>query len=152
MNQKVKFVSWKIRSHWVVFLFMLIPLSTIGQTSNTFIGTWKIDVLESINRMDAQKKAKYDSLTEEERNTIVERLKNQRVTFNGNNTVVSISLNDNSTPSQSATWTVEESTFSLIINVNGKVNRFTYQFITPVAVLLNTTSDLWFKETFITKN
>ncbi len=130
---------------------MLIPLATVAQTSNSFVGTWKVDVTESMKRMNLKAKAKYDSLTGSLRTQITEQIKNQKFTFNGDNTVISHSTNQFST--RNGTWTMEAATSSLIINLDGKVERFTYTFITPITLVLSTPdSKLWFNETYLTKN
>lgn len=142
-----------MRIHCTIFLLILIPLASTGQTSNSFVGTWKVDVTESIERMDPTTKTKYDSLTETIRTQITEHINNLKFIFNGDNTVISHSTKDNQTSVKSGTWTMEAATSSLIVNFEGKVERFTYRFITPISVVLSTLdSKLWFNETYLTKN
>jgi hypothetical protein len=137
----------------MIYLLALIALTSFGQTQNSFVGTWKVDVTESMKRMNSKAKAKYDSLTESLRTQITEHIKNQKFTFNGDNTVFSYSTSDNQISTRSGTWTMEAATSSLIVNLDGKVERFTYRFINSITVVLNTPdSKLWFNETYLAKN
>lgn len=142
-----------MRIYHTIFLLILIPLATVGQTSNSFVGTWKVDVAESVKRMNATGKAKYDSLSESLPNPLTEHIKNLKFTFNSDNTIIGNSIRDNQTSTQNGTWIMEATTSSLVINTNGKVERFTYRFINPITVVLSTPdSKLWFNETYLTKN
>jgi len=137
----------------MIYVLALIALTSFGQTQNSFVGTWKVDVTESMKRMNLKAKAKYDSLTESLRTQITEHIKNQKFSFNGDNTVVSFSNRDNQISTRNGTWTMEAATSSLIINLDGKVERFTYRFINHITVVLSTPdSKLWFNEIYLTKN
>ena len=150
---KTKLIIQKMRIYYTIFLIILIPLATVGQTSNSFVGSWKVDVTESMKRMNSKAKAKYDSLTESLRTQITEHIKNQKFTFNGDNTVVSYSTSDNQISTRNGTWTMEAASSSLIVNLDGKVERFTYRFINHITVVLSTPdSKLWFNETYLNKN
>jgi hypothetical protein len=142
-----------MRIHCTIFLLILIPLATIGQTSNSFIGTWKVDVDKSIDRMDATSKSRFDSLTDTQRIKITEAFKGLKFVFNVGNTVVSNTIKDSETSIRNGTWTTEAATSTLIINSDGKVERFTYRFVSPIALILRTSgSKWWFNETYLFKN
>jgi hypothetical protein len=141
-----------MRIHRTIFLLMLIPLATVGQTSNSFVGTWKVDVTESINRMDTKAKARFDSLTENHRALITNTFKSLEIGFNADNSLVINSLKDNQISTRNGTWTTEMATSSLIINRDGKVERFTYRFITAITLVIGAPDKLWFNGIYLTKN
>jgi hypothetical protein len=141
-----------MRIHCTIFLLILIPLATVAQTQNSFIGTWKVDVDKSIDRMDTKAKARFDSLTENHRTLITDTFKSLEIGFNADNSLVINSLKDNQISTQNGTWTTEMATSSLIINRDGKVERCTYRFITAIILVISTQDKLWFNGLYLTKN
>lgn len=150
LKEKHRILNMRI---YFVILLLIMPLFAIGQASTPFIGTWKVDVDKSIDRMDVKVKAKFDSLTEAQRLQITDAFKVLKFTFNEDSTVVSSSIKDNQVLTRTGAWSIESESSGLVIVTDGKAVRFTYQFVSPGALILSTAnSKWWFNETYLIKN
>ncbi|WP_425391702.1 DUF5004 domain-containing protein [Ekhidna sp.] len=56
------------------------------QSSKKIIGTWKVDVTESIELMNADQRAKYDAFDKATKEQVADELKNQTYSFQSDNT------------------------------------------------------------------
>lgn len=135
------------------FVFVLMPFAIHAQDANAFIGSWRVNVTETLGGMEDKAKARYDSLPMEERNRIIELLTAAKVTFNLDKTVISISGSGENILTSQGKWRIDEVASVLVLDIDGRVRRFKYKFMSPLVLRLDFSDEKsWFNLVYLTKD
>lgn len=137
----------------VAFVFVLMPFAIHAQDVNAFIGSWRVNVTETLGGMEDKVKVRYDSLRLDERNQMIDLLTAAKLTFNLDKTVISISGSGENILTSQGKWRIDEGASVLVLDIDGRVRRFKYKFMSPLALRLDFSEEKsWFNLVYLTKD
>lgn len=114
----------------LILLLIVLPLVSIAQTErDQFIGTWKVDVAKSIEKMDTDSRSKYEGLNEEVKSRASASMASRGFTFKNDGQVVVTWKSAGGEVNNNGQWVLDETARTISITVEGKAVEYSYDFL-----------------------